>query len=87
MSVETKKRVTTAELLREAGISQTELHEWIRKGFIPAWSGREFYGGQGSRYWYPVEAVELAKKVKSWVDRRINNRTIRKMLSGEMVEL
>ncbi len=87
MSVETKKRVTTKELLQEADISSQQLHEWVRKGFLPEYSGYEMYGGQGSCYWYPVEAVELAKKVKSWVIRRIDNRTIRKMLSGEMVEL
>lgn len=85
MSVETKKRVTTGELLREADISSQELHEWVRKGFLPESCGHEMYGGQGSCYWYPVEAVELAKRVKSWVRGRINNRTIRQMLSGELV--
>ncbi|MBA7587532.1 hypothetical protein ES708_29562 [subsurface metagenome] len=87
MSVETKKRVTTKELLREAGISQTELHEWIRKGFLPEWCGREFYGGQGSCYWYPVAAVELAKKVKAWVGQRMYSRAIRELVRREMEEL
>ncbi len=87
MSVETRTRVTTKELLQEAGISSQQLHEWVRKGFLPEYCASEMYGGRGSCFWYPVEAVELAKKVKVWVGQRMYNRSIRMMLRGELEEL
>ena len=87
MSVETKDRIEMKELLREVDITSQQLHEWIRKGFLPEWCGREFYGGQGSRYWYPKEAVELAKKVKVWVRQRMYSRQIRELVRKEGAEL
>lgn len=87
MSVETKDRIETPELLQLAGISKQTFHNWLMMELIPGWSGRVLYGGRGSRYWYPPETLDLAKKIKSWREQGIPYRQIRELLKGEKVEL
>ncbi|MBA7667874.1 hypothetical protein ES703_75975 [subsurface metagenome] len=86
MAIRTKNRIERGALLREAGISSDTLHNWIRMGLLPAWASYEIYGGQGSRSWYPVEAVELAKKIKEWREQGIHYRAIRELLRAEGAE-
>ncbi|MBA7695797.1 hypothetical protein ES703_104433 [subsurface metagenome] len=87
MSTKTKDRIEKNELLRGAGISSDTLHNWIRMGLLPAWVSYVFYGAQGSRSWYPVEALELARKVKAWREQGIGYRAIRELLKSEGAEL
>lgn len=87
MSVETKDRIETRSLLRQAGVSSVEFHDWIKFGLLPRWQAREIYGGQGSRYWYPAEVLELAKRIKAWRDEGKLVREIRALLKAEGAEV
>lgn len=87
MSVKTKDRIATPELLQLAGISKQTLHNWLMMDLMPGWSGRELYGGQGSRYWYPIEALDLARKIKAWREQGIGYRAIRELLKKEGAEV
>jgi len=87
MSVNTKNRIVTSELLQLTGISKQTLHNWLMMELIPGWSGREIYGGQGSRYWYPPEIVELCRKIKAWREQGIPYRQIRGLLRAEGAEV
>ncbi len=86
MSEKTKDRIETKDLLRKSGISSDTLYNWLRMGLIPAWNSREIYGGCGSRYWYPPEAVELVRKIKAWREQGIPYREIRGLLRKEGAE-
>ena len=86
MSVNTKDRIETPELLQLAGISSDTLYNWLRMDLVPAWSSREIYGGQGSRYWYPPEAVERCRKIKAWREQGIPYRQIRELLRAEALK-
>ncbi len=87
MSVNTKDRIETPELLRKSGISKQTFHNWLMMELIPGWSGRELYGGRGSRYWYPPETLELCRKVKAWREQGIPYRQIRELLKSEGAEV
>ncbi|MBA7673430.1 hypothetical protein ES703_81627 [subsurface metagenome] len=87
MSTETQGRIETKRLLELAGISPNTLWNWVAMQLIPGWSGRELYGGRGSRYWYPIEAVELARKIKAWRKQGFGYRQIRELLRAEGAEV
>ncbi len=87
MATETQGRIETKRLLELAGISSTTLWNWLMMDLIPGWSGRELYGGRGSRYWYPPETLELCRKVKAWRDLGIGYRAIRELLKSEGSEV
>ncbi len=87
MSVGSKERVATNELLRLAGIKTWQLLAWVQRDLVPGWCGRELYGGQGSRYWYPPETLELCRKVKAWREQGIPYRQIRELLRAEGAEV
>jgi DNA-binding transcriptional MerR regulator len=87
MSVNTKDRIVTADLLRLAGISSYELHNWVNRGLLPRSCASIAYGGDGLRYWYPAEAVERAKDIKRLRSQGIPMQRVRKILRGEKVEL
>ena len=61
-----KRGIPTDRLLALAGISSTQLHYWVDKGLVPSYQRRKAYGGNGFRFWYPPETLEIARKVKSW---------------------
>ncbi|GAI60370.1 unnamed protein product [marine sediment metagenome] len=87
MSVETKDRIETKDLLRLAGINSYELHNWVNRGLLPRSRWSRAYGGDGLRYWYPVEALERAKDIKRLRSQGIPMQRVRKILRGEPVEL
>ncbi len=80
MSVKTKDHIETKELLLGAGINSFELHNWIRSGLLPGWSSREFYGGQGSRFWYPAWALKRAREIKYWRSQGYTMPEVREIL-------
>jgi len=86
VSVKTKDRIETGELLRKSGISSDTLYNWLRMDLVPAWSSRAIYGGGGSRYWYPPEAIGLCRKIKSWREQGIPYRQIRELLRAERAD-
>jgi DNA-binding transcriptional MerR regulator len=87
MATETQGRIETKRLLELAGISSQTLWNWVAMGLVPGYSGRELYGGRGSRYWYPPGTVELARKIKSWREQGIPYRQIRELLKSEGAEV
>lgn len=87
MSTRTGEKVTNRELLRRADISPSELHNWVRRGVLPAYCGASFQGNGGSVYYYPAWAVERAADIKRWRAAGVSMQKIRKLLRGEPVEL
>ncbi len=61
-----ERGIPTDRLLDLAGVSSAQLHDWVDKGIMPSYIRRKAYGGNGFRFWYPSEAVELARKIKAW---------------------
>lgn len=78
-----EKGIETKDLLREAGISSYDLHHWVQAGLLPGWQSFVAYGGGGIRYRYPLEAVDLARKIKAWLEQGINYRGILELLRTE----
>lgn len=79
--------IETKDILRLADIKPWQLHKWLELGLIPDWIGKIAYGGDGLRYWYPPEAVDLAKKIKAWRERGFGYRQIRELLKKEGAEV
>jgi DNA-binding transcriptional MerR regulator len=65
-TLEPKRGIVTDRLLDRAGISSSQLHDWVNKGIMPSYIHRKAYPGNGMRFWYPPEALEVAKKIKAW---------------------
>ncbi|MBA7700488.1 hypothetical protein ES703_109202 [subsurface metagenome] len=82
-----ERGIETPALLQLAGISSSELHNWVRYGVLPAWQSFVAIGGGGIHYRYPPEAVELARKIKAWRAEGIPYRQIRELLRAEGAEL
>ncbi|MBA7587898.1 hypothetical protein ES708_29945 [subsurface metagenome] len=87
MSVGAKEKVTNRELLRGAGISSADLHNWVARGLLPAYCGSSFQGNGGCVYYYPAWALERAKDIKRMRSQGISGQKIRKILRGEEVKL
>jgi len=87
MSTKTEDRIVTSELLRGAGISSYDLHNWIKRGLLPRSCASVAYGGDGIRYWYPAEALERALDIKRLRSQGIPMQRVRKILRGEPVKL
>ncbi|GAI96129.1 unnamed protein product [marine sediment metagenome] len=87
MSGETKGKVTNRELLRKSGISASTLHNWVRRGLLPAYCGASFQGNGGCVFYYPVWAVDRAAYIKLMRSKGISMQKIRKILRGEKVKL
>jgi len=87
MSEKTEGKVTNRDILREAGISFMDLHNWVRRGLLPAYCGASFQGNGGCVYYYPAEAVERAKDIKRLRSQGVSMQKVRKILRGELVEL
>ncbi len=83
----TKKGIETKDLLARAGISPGRLHDWLKRGLLPGWIGKIGIGGDGLRYRYPIEAVNLARKIKAWREQGIPYRRIRELLREEGAEV
>jgi len=82
-----ERGIETKDLLRQADITPGQLHKWSELGLLPDWLGRIAYGGDGLRYWYPPEIVELCRKVKAWHNQGISYKRIRKLLRAEGAEV
>ncbi|MBA7591413.1 hypothetical protein ES708_33569 [subsurface metagenome] len=87
MSEGIKGKVTNRELMRRAGISSADLHNWVARGLLPAYCGSNFQGNGGCVYYYPAWAVERAADIKRMRSLGISGQKIRKLLRGEPVEL
>jgi len=86
MSTTTDALVGTQELLRLAGINAGMFKKWREMGLLPRFVHGYIYGGQGSRYEYPPEAVEVAKKIKVWREMGESYERIRLLLKCEGAE-
>ncbi len=85
MSVNTKARIEMKELLRLAGISSCDLHNWVKRGLLPRACGRYNGPGPGSEYHYPAWALERARGIKRLRDQGCTMQVIRRRLAGEVV--
>ena len=75
--------IETRGILCQAGITSAKFHKWCELGLLPFWVSRRAIGGNGLRYKYPIETVELARKIKAWREKGISYNRIRQLLAGE----
>ncbi len=87
MSTKTEDRIEMKGLLRGAGISSNDLHNWVNRGLLPRACGRYAASGPGSVYYYPAWALERAADIKRLRLQGYPMQLIRKFLDGEKVEL
>ena len=87
MSTKTEGRVEMKRFLQLAGISSTDLHNWVNRGMLPSACGRYNGSGPGSTYYYPAWAVNRAADIKRLRLQGYPMQLIRKILAREKVGL
>lgn len=86
MAIETENHIEMKELLRKSGISSFDLHNWVRRGFLPKACARINGNGPGSTFYYPAWAVERASDIRRLKSQGYTFYVIRRILAGEKVK-
>ncbi|MBA7646220.1 hypothetical protein ES703_53982 [subsurface metagenome] len=87
MSVETEERIEKGELVRLSGITLSDLHNWVKRGLLPAYCGRYIQAGGGSVYFYPAWAVDRARTIKCLRSQGMSMPKVRKVLAEVVIKV